>query len=419
MPSFVSRTPSRIVLATFVLVAAHLPARAQGTGRSTDIDVSIRSAALGGASNALFWGDELDHWANPALLGGVTGIRYEHGHTPLVPGLSTDVKFMSDVVKIGGGGIGLVLSGQPGGLGGVKLDYGESVATDPGGNVIGTFGSYEEVKSWGFGLSALQALGSVPALRGGIGRFAQYGDVSFGMNFKDIKIALAPSSTSGEGSTTARDWGMLVRATPLDGISQPGPLPLRLDIAFGHSVLSYNDDATITFINEDMVDRVTRHRRDGWAIRLAFDPPSMRPGNDVHDTWRAFLAGLHPLFSAATTIDNATIDAGSGTSEYPTEGHGVEIELARVFTYRTGHYTDRAGDIDGSTSGWRLALPIGHWGGGYYEEATWPQSASSNLPDVTRTGWGMWLDALAIWRSTHARSTTSTATETPHPIPKP
>ena len=55
-------------------------ARAQGTGRSMDIDLSIRSAAMGGASNAMSWGD-LNYWGNPALLGYAQGVRYVHTHT--------------------------------------------------------------------------------------------------------------------------------------------------------------------------------------------------------------------------------------------------------------------------------------------------------------------------------------------------
>ena len=56
-------------LFTLALVPAMaMSASAQGTGRSMDIDLSIRSAAMGGASNALSWGD-LNYWGNPALLG--------------------------------------------------------------------------------------------------------------------------------------------------------------------------------------------------------------------------------------------------------------------------------------------------------------------------------------------------------------
>jgi hypothetical protein len=81
------RTETRVSFVAIAIAAFAFAqyAFAQGTGRSMDIDISARSAALGGASTALPWGD-LNHWANPALLGYVDGIRYAHQRTQLVPG---------------------------------------------------------------------------------------------------------------------------------------------------------------------------------------------------------------------------------------------------------------------------------------------------------------------------------------------
>jgi hypothetical protein len=390
------------ILALFAgsLVAA--PASAQGTARSMDIDVSIRSAALGGASNALFWGEERDHWGNPALLGYEQGIRYEHGNTQLVPGLASDVTFATDVVKAGGGGVGVVFSGQPWNKGGVDLDYGASQGTDVNGNPTGVFGSYEKVRSWGFGVSALSALAGLTALGGGKNRhWARYGDLSFGMNFKDVTVALAPSSGIGTGSTTARDFGVLARVTPFDGLSDEHALPLRLDLSYGYSQLSCNDDAVIHFLTE--ADRVSRHERDGVGIHLAADP--MRGQWPRKGLLSVLGPGLAPLLSVGFTSDRARITPGP-SGGYDTHGYGVELAVARVFAIRTGHYVDQTGYIDGSTSGWSVGLPLGRWGGGYYEEAMWPQANNSGLPDVHRKGFGLWIDAMAIWRS--ARGTSGT-----------
>src|SRR5690349_1187658 len=46
-----------------------------------EIDPSIRSAAMGGASTAVSWGIDPNYWANPSLLGYARGIRYEQGST--------------------------------------------------------------------------------------------------------------------------------------------------------------------------------------------------------------------------------------------------------------------------------------------------------------------------------------------------
>lgn len=134
---------------------------AQGTGRSLDIDLSIRSNGMGKASNALFWGSDLNHWGNPALLGYVRGVGFEMGRRSLVPGLANDVILWSTVIKVGGGGLGVVLSGKPFGVGGARLDYGESEGTDESGQPTGTYKSFEEIDSWGFGVNAFELLETV------------------------------------------------------------------------------------------------------------------------------------------------------------------------------------------------------------------------------------------------------------------
>ena len=49
------------------------------------LDPSIQTAAMGGASVAVFWLDEPNEWGNPATLGSVHGVRYAHGETSLTP----------------------------------------------------------------------------------------------------------------------------------------------------------------------------------------------------------------------------------------------------------------------------------------------------------------------------------------------
>src|SRR5262245_14296329 len=134
---------------------------AQGSGRSLDIDHSIRAAGMGEASNAVMWGDELNQWSNPAVLGYVRGLHYEYGNTQLVLGLAADVFFRSHVVKLGGGGLGTYFAGKPFGLGSVKLDYGTVEGTDQNGNPTGPFDSHEDIDSWGFGLSLARTFESV------------------------------------------------------------------------------------------------------------------------------------------------------------------------------------------------------------------------------------------------------------------
>ena len=377
-------------------------AAAQGTGRSMDIDVSIRSAGMGGASNALSWGD-LNYWGNPALLGYAQGVRYVHTHTQLVPGLAANVFLNSDVVQVGGGGVGAVFSGKPFDRGGVRLDYGQSEGRDETGNPTGTFGSWETVKSFGAGVSLMRTIESAVRLGGGRDlNWSRYGDVSAGMNWKDVTIVLAPTAAAGRGSTSARDEGLHARVTPIDGFHSETGLPVRVDFAYGASVLSYNDDAIVTFINEDQASPVTRHHRRGGAVRIAvgrLTVPARHAAGTLH---RALVQGLAPLLAYSYAMDHAELGGGSRI-DYKTDGSGVEITLANVFTYRRGHYEDRSIQIDGDTWGWGAGLPLGSLGGVRYDDAHWPQAQDSGLQRVHRSQITAWVDPIELWRMARGR----------------
>ena len=390
-----------VALALFCFASVASICAAQGTGRSMDIDLSIRAAAMGGATNAVFWGDDSDHWGNPATLGYVRGVRYEWGRTQLVPGLADNVHLTSHVLKIGGGGVGILFSGAPFDAGGVRLDYSRSEGTDPLGNPTGTFDSWEQVDSWGVGVNAIEMIAGFAALGGTVPpALLRRIEVSGGMNFKDIEIVLGPDGT-GAGSTHARDLGVLVRITPIDRLDADTGLPVRLDLAMGHSRLSYNDDAVVTFINEDQASRVTRHRRTGFALRASANVPGLCRIMSEPATRGALARGLSPFVSIGFARDQAKNDAGAGSRAYETEGIGYEVTIANVVAVRRGGYEDRTGDIDGATDGWSVGLPIGPWGAVRYEQATFPQA--SGLEDVTRRAVTAWVNPLAMWRSVAAR----------------
>lgn len=100
--------------------------------------------------------------------------------------------------------------------------------------------------------------------------------------------------------------------------------------------------------------------------------------------------------SIGIASDRAKIDAGAGSPAYETNGFGIEVAVANVLVYRWGHYEDKTGDIDGSTSGWAVGLPVGPWGGVLYERAQFPEART--LSDLTRKAFSIWIDPLAIWR---------------------
>jgi hypothetical protein len=360
------------------------PAAAQGAGLSLNLDVSVRSAGLGGASDAMFWGEERDHWANPALLGYEHGIRYEHGNTQTLPNLAPDVRFITDVLKVGGGGVGFVFSGHPFDQAGAKFDYGDGTGL-------------ERVRSWGFGVSGIALYSALMSAGGEPQNLDRWGDVSFGMNFKSTDISTAPIF---EGSGTSRDHGVLLRFTPYDGIRDL-EIPMRVDLSFGFSQINDDDSTSMLTAPGYPSVPVTKQRRNGFGIHFAADP--------LHEKWpqKGLMSelgpGLEPLISAGFTLSHVRLSSGGASpgAEYQTDGYGFEVTLARVFSYRIGNYRDFAGEIDGTTTGWSVGLPLGRWAGGYYEEASWPVARNSGLENQKRKAIGLWLDPFAIWRSAH------------------
>jgi len=383
--------PRAFALLAFSLLVVPGHAGAQSTGRSLDIDVSIRSAGMGGASAAVFWGQDLNHWSNPALLGSVTGLRFERGRTKLLPELADEIVIESSAFKLGGGGVGILLSGPAG----VDLDYGQSEGTDPSGNYTGPFESWERTQTWGAGLSVARAVENLLRLaRGREPTVAPWGDVSLGITRKDLEMRLAPGMG---GATTAYDWGLLARATPLHLRGEV--LVLQAELGYAHSTLSYNDDATVEFPNEDQAERVARHRVDGFSVRVAASPRWLE--RELDDGFLAgLMRGFAPLVSVGASWERTTSDAGEGSFSYRRAGTGLELSFANVFAIRAGGYEDRTGGIDDGTSGWSVGLPVGPWGGARFDHARFPQAADSGLDDLEREGWSVWIDPVAIWRIT-------------------
>jgi len=395
MPRLGRITVPALALASTLATLDPAGALAQGTARSMDFDVSIRSAGMAGASTAVPWGD-LDHWANPALLGEATGIRFVHGRTKLLPELAADMSLTTDVVRAGAGGFGVVFSGRPFDRGGVLLDYGASQGTDENGNPTGTFRSFERVRSWGVGISVARAIETAFVVAGRTPpALSRYADVSVGMNWKHLEMSLGPPPF-GQAETDARDRGILGRVTPIDGIDHDAPLPLRIDATYGQSILSYNDDAVVRFFNADIETPVSRHHRRGGAVRIAAGRAPRGAHAGVFA--RSLLRGLTPLVSVVASVDHADIGKHDQT-DYHTDGHGFEVTVANILSYRRGHYEDRDGGIDGTTTGWGVALPIGEFLGASYDEARWPQARFLGFDDLHRRQFSVWIDPLAIRRA--------------------
>jgi hypothetical protein len=385
------------------------------------LDPSIRASGMGKASTALFWGWDASHWRNPALLGYQRGIRYEWGKTQLVPDLADDVYLTTDHLTLAAWGVGLALEGRPfDELGGTRLSYGETEAVDQEGNSYGTFESWEEVNSWGIGVSALQLLDAGFELADvDVGPLHRFGDLSFGMRENKAEVLLMPQwvldslgfCESGKAEATTRDRGYLLRVTPYNSIDFAGFIPtldalldpvcggVCIEGAYGEATQNYRND-TITWLVEP--EPISKFSRKGWSVHAAIGfPGAIR--TSLEENGLGWLAqSLTPLVSWGKAWDRSVRswkDPASGEVRElaEVEYSGWELTFANLVTIRRGWIHDRQGAINGATSGWGLGFNMGNLGGFRYDKATVPQAL--DLEDVNRKSFTIFVDPPAVWRA--------------------
>lgn len=366
---------------------------AQGTARSMDLETSVRAAGMGGASAGVWWG-EPGVWGNPASLAEATGIRWIDGHTQLLPGLASDVSFDTRRLLVGGGGFGFSFMGSPiEGLGKLRLDYGTSELTDPFGNPVGTFRSYEEVEAWGMGFSPFRVFDALRRLAGHGEPDPRPYDIAVGLQRKHTVVAILPPSLGGTASGDTWDVGATGRFTLLPGTDPD--LPLEFDVSGGISMLNADDEEF-----DFGFDRAppTRTRRIGLAMHAATRSP-WSGGRNL--PLRLFVGELRPL-EVGVAFDSDRNSAGGKAPFYTVQHFGLEMTLLGVLTGRYGHYSDRAGQIVDDTFGYGVRLPIGPFGAVAYDHATVPQANGSGLPDVQRRAWSVWVDPVRIVHAARA-----------------
>lgn len=360
------------VLALVTLCAGTRVARAQGTAVVLNMDTSVRSLGRGGASAAVFW-DGGSEWVNPALLGYRNGLSFTWDRHELLPDYTDDLTLSSRRLSLGLWGVGFSTSGQPVDvIGGTDLDYGLSEVTDVNGNVIGTFHSYEHVRSWSLGVSLATVVDQVAARMGNAAHFSDWADVAVGGSWKRAEVAFSPPQTF---STNATDIGVLLRISPLDTRRQAGAADVvthRLDFSYGHAALNQNEP-TINFGIYGTEAPTSRLDRDGgaagWTIRFA-------PGQLASDARLRCIAGPDgAMLRVVAAFDHEAVSSGDNDAyAYDVDRWGTEIAFGRVAALRTGHVSDREGDILGFAWGFGLGAPLGPLGEVSYDFSSTPQA---------------------------------------------
>ncbi len=221
------RFNTRILLVCAGLALA-VNARAQGTGRSLDIQPGARQNAMGASGVALAGDAAGATWWNPAFLGFVKHADVQLTGAQLVPGLATDVTYNQAAYLQPIEGWGALAGGL------AFLSYGSSEGVDVSGASTGRFDSYEFSSGVSYGTRLLP-------------------DFAIGATVKYIRIQLAPQAQQGVGATFGFD---------LAGLYQIPVARLRL----GCNV--QNLGPSVVFINEDQASPLSRNVKVGAAWEM-------------------------------------------------------------------------------------------------------------------------------------------------------
>lgn len=383
-----------------------------GSVASLAFDPSVRAQGMGRASTAVFWGDDPNYWANPALLGYHTGLRYEWSgtHFPLKD-VPNDTYFTANRVTLGGWGVGLAMAGTPvSGLGGLNLDYG----LDESGNPTG----YDRVESWGIGTSVVELAENATRLLGWeLPSLSRFGDVSLGTSRNHVGVFYeSPVETLAILRATTKNRGFVIRLTPYNSIDFPGLVRgidsflrpaiggLRLDLSYGESIHNYEDVSAFQPVSQTRT-YLAKNEKRGLAVHLALGFPGVLDDrlNSANMGWLA--DWLTPLISWGkawdrTTASRVSSEPGQRVTEGEYELSGWELTFANVFTIRRGRIdapTDMEYGLHGVTSGWSIGLRFAQFGGFRYDRATVPRVA--DFGDIYPRGFSVWVHPLAVRRA--------------------
>jgi len=392
-----TRTSVSVLLVALVITAVTTaPALAQtGSGAlSTFLDPSISSAGMGHAGAALFWEDDRNDWANPALLGYEKGIRYSHAKIPLIPDVVDDISFNVDRVALGWCGIGVSLAGKPiKRLGGYRLDYEPAEVTDSLGNVIGTYRGHETVRQFGVGVSVLRVIDAVRRHGGhSPSTLGRYVDLSLGHTWKKIEVDLLPFP-SGRGEGAERDRGALLRLTPIGARYEGKPeegVGIKFEVAGAFVQRNYTDN----FVSSNsFADEVFQEQIVAAAPRLSFLFPVHH-----HVVWDF----LKPTISLGGTWEQAKFKSGDLQFNGDVTRTGQEIEVLGLLSGRHGFVDDPFGNIKNDTWGWGAHLQYRGIIGARYDWAQTPEAVFL-WQAVKRHGWTFQIDPIRLVKSVKPR----------------
>lgn len=401
-----------VLLATAIGAGAAGAQGRVGTINST-FNTSARFEGMGSAGVGAPWGQDTDHWANPAALAYRRGACFNYFRSKLAAGLADDIVLTNKELILGARGLTVLLATGPG-LGN-KLDMGEQLIVDVDNNETGSEASWQETESLGVAVDAVRvldgflgrsdpqrpALSRALSLSGGIVRHSYEDRLTADQTIQDGVIA--------GGSAQIDYWslGYQVRVEPLALLREPilgnSKYDLRGGAGYGRSVLNRTDDF-LEYPGSDSTAPVARLYLSGWSVHAEAGLSEAWRNRPRQGIAALVLQAIDPLLSftyAKQTMEPGVVyDGRNYVYEHDTsglfdeKGSGWEVGCLNVLYFRRGHYSAEWGQIDGDTKGWGINLQLGKLAGIRYDRAEVPQA--TGLPDVTRHGASIWVDFLAL-----------------------
>ncbi|MEN8008462.1 MAG: hypothetical protein ABFS42_15745 [Candidatus Krumholzibacteriota bacterium] len=412
MKTFTSRLPAAATILLILLSQSTANAFSGAGASSLTFNTSSRAEGMGGAGVGLAWDTNTNHWANPALLAFRPGIQYIHFSSNPAEGLYDDFLLTSKELTLGAYGVTLLLGTGP--VDGVRLDLGEMDRTDETGISTGVFEGYMKSEHWGIGVDFVQLAEIIQGKEPGA--WTRKLSLSAGYVWKDFEDNLTydpgqPASGEGYGTGQARDWGLLLKWTPINtglekDLQDGGTVAYEAGFALGYSKLNSTGDF-IHHYQADQSDPFPTMHVYGGSLRFAV--PLI---DSKREQWNANGLGIlgdvvNPLFSftAAFQMTQPGYVWDAALQDYKYEwdksgsfdetGYGFEVGLANILYYRRGHKRADYYHVDDATDGFGVNLQAGRLGGARYDWASTPNAGG--LPDVTSRTWSFWVDPVAVF----------------------
>jgi hypothetical protein len=317
----------------------------------TTINPSVRGSAFGNNGGAAdIWDtNPLGVWSNPAKLGYHKGAAYGYSNVPWMAEIFDDLVFRASYVSIGWNGIGILLPApSQKDQSGTVFSYGEQIATDPNGNIIDSFDSWEASARYAFGINIFE-FSSKMLRQDFLYKINHFGEISLGYSYDDIQSKIGGGFINGSFTNDVvpadfQSYSFLGRLSPFNKTNALGGF-LTLDLVGGVNYIN-PQKSEITYFSVSDPDQMPWGKHSAFSGRLSISKEIV-PGLKMPPILDAFIDNL---FTYYYSQDNTIY--GKNTDDNPSEwGYGYEFTFFDILSVRDGEFRDWGGEILGYTYG--------------------------------------------------------------------